>query len=89
MKVVGCTDKIVVVNLRSGKKEYTDAELDTYNVYNFDGLMLPETLKVFEDHVELVVRVVGRKRKTLKIFYNDAILVNRLLHRIGVGKEPE
>jgi hypothetical protein len=85
MKVKAANEKLVVIDLEA--KNPADNELAEHT---FDGeIMLPRILRVFEDHVEIRVSVCGKSRKTLKVYFNDAILMNRTLHRICGRKKPK
>lgn len=86
MKVVGATEDLVVIDLES---DYSDAEFVEYANIPDNSIMLPRILRIFKDRIEIVVSLEqwdtsapSLGKKTLKIFYKDAILMNRVLHKI-------
>lgn len=82
---------MIVIDLeRKGKNDYCEKEFVEYAGSGFENaVMLPRLLRVFEDHIEIDVSLEqwessapSTGKKTLKIHYNDAILMNRVLHKI-------
>lgn len=78
MKVVAQTEKMVVIDLENDFDKIAD-EVE----FVLQGeILLPQVLRVYQDRIEIVVKVVGSKKKTLEIHFDDAILMNRVLHKI-------
>ena len=79
-KVKAQTNDLVVVDLENAKfvKNYVRLE---------NSVVLPKILRIFEDHIELDVENINRnngtiRKKTLKVWLHDLIIMNNTLYRI-------
>ncbi len=83
VKIKAQTKDLVVVDLEN---EGLAKTVKTY-VRLENSIVLPKILRVFEDHIELDVENVNRdngtiRKKTLKYWLHDLIIMNNTLYRI-------
>lgn len=77
VKVKATTKDLVVVDPESDKDQWV--QLD-------QGVALPSMVRIFKDHIEIDMKLDAmeqtKKKKTLKFWYHDLLLMNETLYRI-------
>ena len=80
MKVKAATDNLVVVDLERLKDECS-VQLD-------QGTANPSIVRVYKDHIEIDAEIESstiacqRRKKTMKFWLHDLLLMNETLYRI-------